>query len=342
MALAWTYNTLLQALYDWPVEDSDHTEYTNNVPNLIGLGELRLVRDLNLSIFDVVDETLTLDEGTRLITKPSGLIQVRALRIGKIISAAVEAAADDDSICTTQVVPNLQGGLSINGAAAIANVVTFTVARHVTVVETTVNEGGLEVILTGTDKNGFPAVETVTTLGKNQVAFSLTLFLTITSVQARFGDGTRAVKVGGAVAVGVTTIGETWPLELRAKDWCQAYAPDRRELGRPIYFNEHSDTQWEVVDSADQDYAVISHHVARPTGLTAAAPNGTSWFSRSVPDALLAACLMEAEHYLKADDRYGDQKSKYEGELIPAARLELRNSMRLGDRGPFSGTPSPV
>ena len=56
MALAWTYTTLRQALLDWPVEDEDSEEYVDNIDNLIGLGELRLVRDLNLSIFDVVNE----------------------------------------------------------------------------------------------------------------------------------------------------------------------------------------------------------------------------------------------------------------------------------------------
>jgi uncharacterized protein YeaO (DUF488 family) len=55
-----------------------------------------------------------------------------------------------------------------------------------------------------------------------------------------------------------------------------------------------------------------------------------------VPDALFAACLMEAEHYTQADDRYADFKTKYYEELLPAARYELRQLQRAGDYSPFS------
>jgi len=336
--LAWTYTSLFDALKAWPVEIENQT-YEDDLPTIIGLGHVRLIRDLNLSIFDVTDESLTLDEGERLVTKPTGIIATRSLRIGKIISSTAEVAADDDSLCVAQVPANVQAALTLNGAAVVAGVGTFTIPRRVTVTETLLSIGGIEVILTGTDKNGFKAQETVTTLENGRVASSLNLWLTLTGIQARMGDGTRQVKVGGAVARGGVVIGETWPLELRSKEWCQAYAPDRREVNRPVYFNEHSSTQWELVDSADQDYAVISHHVARPQELTASFA-GPTWLSSSVPDGLFAACLMEAEHYLKADDRYADYQSKYAGEIIPAARLELRNLIRLGDRGPFSPTMS--
>lgn len=341
MALAWTQNTLLQALRDWPVEQ-DNDEYENNLENLVGLGEIRLVRDLNLSIFDVVDDTLTIDEGERLVTKPAGIITTRSLRLGQVITTQVEAAADDDSICLAQSVSHAAAAMSLNGAAVSVGVATFTVAREVSVLETTLNEGGLRVTITGTDSRGFPASELVNTAGKGATAFTRTLFLTVTGVQASGGDGTRAVKVGGAVARGAVVIGETWPLELRSRQYCDAYAPDRREVGRPAFFNEISTTQWELVDAADQDYAVIAEIVKRPAGLMDGAPTATTWLSSSVPDALLSACLMEAEKYLKADDRFADMQSEYEGKQVPAARMELRNLIRLGDRGPFQAAMAPA
>lgn len=339
MALQWTYTTLFAALQDWPVEQ-DNEDYDDNLPNLIGMGELRVVRDLNLSIFDVIDESLTVDEGERFITKPTGLVVVRSLRLGQVISTQVEQPADDDAISVAQVAPNVEAALSITGAAAVLGVVTYTVAREISVTETLHSAGGIEVIVTGTDQNGAAIVETITTLKNGQIAYSLNLFLTITAVSARFGDGTRQVKVGGAVARGGVVLGETWPLELRSKEFCQAYAPDRRQVGRSPYYNEHSETLWELAEAADQDYAVISHHVARPTGLSASSPGSTTWLSTRAPDALFAACLMEAEHLLKADDRYADYQQKYEQDLLPKARLELRNLIRQGDRGPFQGVAS--
>jgi hypothetical protein len=49
---------------------------------------------------------------------------------------------------------------------------------------------------------------------------------------------------------------------------------------------------------------------------------------------------MEAEHYLKADDRYEDMKKKYYEELLPVARAELRQSIRRGDYNPFQRSAS--
>lgn len=343
MALAWTYNTLHAAMLSWPREDANSEEYLADLPTIIASGHLRLVRDLNLDIFDSVDETSsTIAAGARLVTKPTTLIQTRSLRLGQIIASVAPAAADDDGICTAQEAPGTEDDLSLNGAAVTAGSVTYAPARRVTVKENTLNEGGIEVSITGTDRNGFPCNETLTTPGQGGLATSVELFSTVTAVTARFGDGTRTVSVGSAYARGTLLIGDTWPLELRSKAYCQEYAPDRRAVGRSRYFNEHSDTQWEFVEGADQAYAVIVHMVARPQELSASSPTVTTWLSRAVPDALQSACLAEAEHYLKADDRYGDVMTKYTNEQLPAARLELRNSIRLGDRGPFAGMPRPA
>lgn len=330
-------------MLDWPRETADSTEYVANLPIIISAGHLRLIRDLNLEMFDVVDESSsTIAAGSRLVTKPTSLIQTRSLRLGAIISSVAAVASDDDGICTAQTVSHEGAALTLNGAQVSSSVATFSPPRRVTVKEQTLNEGGIEVSITGTDRNGFPANETIITAGKGLSRSSLELFATVTGITARYGDGTRQVIIGGAQAVGTVVIGETWPLELRSKEYCQAYASDRRATGRCRFYNEHTDTQWELVEAADQAYAIIVHMLARPQELTSSSPSATTWLSRAVPDALFSACLAEAEHYLKADDRYGDFITKYTNEQLPAARLELRNSIRLGDRGPFAGMPGPV
>jgi hypothetical protein len=81
---------------------------------------------------------------------------------------------------------------------------------------------------------------------------------------------------------------------------------------------------------------VLFRSNTRPTDmLDPSTPNATSWLSVRVPDALFAAVLMEAEHYMQADDRYGDYKTKYYEELLPGARAELRQMQRSGDYSPF-------
>jgi hypothetical protein len=124
-------------------------------------------------------------------------------------------------------------------------------------------------------------------------------------------------------------------LKMRSYDFCISMYPsvavaDRAE---PEMYAELNETQWYVVPSPLAGGFITVRYTARPVGLTSA--NQTSWLGTYVPDALFAACLMESEHFLKADDRYGDQKAKYYEELIPSTRLELRKLMRTGDYSPY-------
>lgn len=71
----WTYETLAEALQRWPENTNDL--YIENLPNIIGLGELRLVRDLDLEIFDTEDDSILLTIGSRLVNKPANCLVVR-------------------------------------------------------------------------------------------------------------------------------------------------------------------------------------------------------------------------------------------------------------------------
>lgn len=120
--------------------------------------------------------------------------------------------------------------------------------------------------------------------------------------------------------------------ELRSRSFIDRYAPDPTQQGKPRYYCEESATQLQLAPTPDEDYDVIMLVMKRPAdGFTSSSGNTTSWLSTRVPDALFAACLMEAEQYLKADDRYADYRTKYYQELLPTARTELRNAMRRGD-----------
>jgi hypothetical protein len=76
MSVTYTYATLTQALQDWP-EDND-PNYVNNIPIIIGMAELRLLRDLDLELFDV-QTTVQTTGGSNLLPKPTGYITNRTL-----------------------------------------------------------------------------------------------------------------------------------------------------------------------------------------------------------------------------------------------------------------------
>jgi len=211
-AVAWTYSSLHSALQAWP--QSQNEEYVAALPTIIGLGERRLVRDLNLEIFDREDVQESTTPGSRLVAKPTNCVALRS--VGLIVDGAYQA------------------------------------------------------------------------------------------------------------------------LELRSYDWCRMYAPDAAELGVPVYYAELREDEIYLVPTPDDAYPVAVRMVALPDDvLSPDAPDDTSWLASRVPDALFAACLMEAEHFLKADDRYGDFASKYHKEILPVARAELRGMIRGGDYSPF-------
>jgi hypothetical protein len=212
--LSFTYDELFAALQAWPTDDND--AYVESLPTIIGLGELRLVRDLNLEQFDIFDESEVATIGSRLVDKPNASIIVRDVGI------------------------------------VIASSITF--------------------------------------------------------------------------------------LEKRSMGYCQMFAPSPALTGVPLFWCEYSPTQIMIVPTPAAAYPVHQYVDARPQDSLSLAEQGPSWLSRCVPDALFAACLMESEHFLKADDRYADYKTKYYQELLPIARLELRSGIRNGDYSPLKAT----
>lgn len=75
-SFVWNYTTLVAALKAF-VEDSG-TDISGNIDTIIGLGELGLLRDLDLTIFDATD-TGTFTPSSQSVTKPAGLVALRTL-----------------------------------------------------------------------------------------------------------------------------------------------------------------------------------------------------------------------------------------------------------------------
>jgi hypothetical protein len=210
MTVSYTYDQIVEKMQTFP--ESASAEYIADIPALIGSGELRLVRELNLEIFDFTDSGLLVADGDNTITKPDDIVTHRDFQI--------------------------------------------------------------------------------------------------------------------QIASGV------WePLEYRANAYVRALGADETATARPRYIADHDEFEWIVAPYADDDYTVRCRYVRRPEGLSDGTQ--TTWLSTYCGDLLLAASLMEAEHWLKADDRYIDLQGKYYNELLPTARAELRRLVRSGDYSPF-------
>lgn len=122
---------------------------------------------------------------------------------------------------------------------------------------------------------------------------------------------------------------QSYPVYLRSREFCEHFAPDITRLGRPRYYYEHSESEWRLVPTPNANMEARVFYVARPEGLSE--ENQNTWLGDRCGDLLFDCCLMEVEHWVKADDRYEDIKTKFYAEKLPAARLELRNIIRAGD-----------
>lgn len=206
--IGFSYAQLKTALQDWPSETKP--EYVTNLDRIIYLGELRLIKDLNLDIFDKIDATPAVTIGNRDVTKPVDLITDRSLWF---------------------------------------------------------------------------------------------------------------------VASGVYS-----RLYKRSYDYIRSYAASAAISGTPKYYADKNDTTWSLAPYPIATGTVEVHYVGRPASIVTA---GNTWLGDKAGDLLFVCCLMESEQFLKADDRYADMKAKYATELLPVARVELRNQIRKGDRTPL-------
>lgn len=158
-----------------------------------------------------------------------------------------------------------------------------------------------------------------------------------TTVQAAIGNSTVA-KPADCIQIrsaGFLVSGAFNGLDLRSRDYCRNINSGAAN-GLPQFYAELTQSTLLLAPPPAAAYQMSYRYLGNPAEtLNSSTPSTTTWLSRAAPDALLAACLAEAEQYIKADDRYQDYITKYNNELLPRIRAELRQSIRAGDYGPM-------
>lgn len=78
MPAAYTFVTLKAELQSFL--ENTNSRFLAALPDLIALGETKILRDAGLEIFDQVDATIPFLQSNPLVVKPAGLISTRVLR----------------------------------------------------------------------------------------------------------------------------------------------------------------------------------------------------------------------------------------------------------------------
>ena len=332
--IGYTYAQLLQSLQDWPVNQG--TNYIANIPRFVELGELRLVKDLNLEIFDVTNSAFTLLTGNNVITKPSELITLRTLRLA-LVTGTSSAVANPTALAASQATFASTTSLTFNGTLGAAPA-SLLVPAQVTVTDTTGGHtgGGIIVTISGLDYGGISRTEVLNTVNGATVT-GVIVWSQIISMTCAQGSTPQTIEVGTAAAA-QSTLGESFPVYKRSWDFVSNFAENPAVTGRPRYYAETDLNTWIVAPSADQSYAAVTRFLSRPQTIVTA---GTSWLGDRCGDLLLLTSLMEAEFYLKADDRFSDLEGDYQSKLA-TARVEMRNQIRQGDYSPVKAAATTV
>lgn len=114
-------------------------------------------------------------------------------------------------------------------------------------------------------------------------------------------------------------------IEKRAKSYCEMYGEDSTQR-RPVYYAEQDLTNLYFVSTPDLPYAVITHGITRPAGLSDT--NQTTWLSSYAGDLLLLACQIASEQYLTNPGQAAVWKGEYSNDRLPKAKIELRGMSR--------------
>jgi hypothetical protein len=108
--------------------------------------------------------------------------------------------------------------------------------------------------------------------------------------------------------------------------------------GQPKYFADQGASEWIFGPPADAfTSAYVRRYIKRPVSIIIAQ---NTWLGDNVGQLLFVCCLMEMEHFIKADDRYADMKAKYYEELLPNARGEIMIAARSGSYAPLAPVAS--
>lgn len=332
--IGYTYAQLLQSMQDWPVNTG--TNYVGNIPRFVELGELRLVKDLNLELFDVTNNTLTIATAANLITKPAGLLVLRTLRLASITGTST-AAANPTALCASQATFASITSLTFNGTLGAAPC-TIVVPAQVTVTDTTGGHtgGGVIVTVSGLDYLGNTRQETIISVNGGTATGTI-VWGQITALTCSDGSTPQTLSVGTAASA-ANTLGASFPLYKRSWDFVNNYASNPSVTLPPRYYAERDLNTWQIAQAADQQYGIELRYLQRPESIVFA---GTSWLGNNCGELLLLTSLMAAEFYLKADDRFADLEGDYQQQLA-ISRIELRNQIRMGDYSPVKPAAAPT
>ncbi len=120
----------------------------------------------------------------------------------------------------------------------------------------------------------------------------------------------KPVRWRETAAMSIIVNGETKFLTQRNYQFCRTFWPDQSQVGVPDHYSDYDYEHWLIAATPDTAYEAEVAYYERPLPLDAT--NQTNWTTRYAPQLILYATLLEAQPWIKREDRLQIFKSLYD------------------------------
>lgn len=98
-------------------------------------------------------------------------------------------------------------------------------------------------------------------------------------------------------------------LHLRTYEFCRSIAPDVSHEEAPRYYSDADLDNWFIAPNPNRNYEFEVLFYERPEPLSET--NQTSWLTRQAPNLILFGALLQAQVFLKRDERFQIFQAQY-------------------------------
>lgn len=134
----------------------------------------------------------------------------------------------------------------------------------------------------------------------------------------------RTISLQIGIGEGNNTIKYLYP---RDKTFLEMYWPNASLQEEPDYYGDFGYNNIKIVPTPDADYPAQLAYYERPTPLNA--QNQSNWNTEFIYDVLLAACLLQAQRFLKNPDMVPQWQQVYDRYISMSSSEEIN---RIHDR----------
>lgn len=116
-------------------------------------------------------------------------------------------------------------------------------------------------------------------------------------------------------------------LYARSYEYSREYWPNSDEQAQPLFYSDYDYSHWLVTPTPDANYPWEIVYYQQPPFLDDS--NQTNWLTEYAPNALLYRCLLEAEPFLKNDERISVWQQLYAQAM---SALNTQDLQKIVDR----------